>query len=135
MTAKTILVQLHHKIRAFEHVNKRLVLVDQDHLTAYMTKEFSFDHLQAARLGDPMHFHSYSLDQNTDGDLRLRLAERWSTNGEGIAKCLGLQAAANVELEALLKQLESKVSAQTLMSMEQPPPAATLIKEAADDES
>ncbi|MDP3683048.1 MAG: NotI family restriction endonuclease, partial [Ignavibacteria bacterium] len=32
MTAKTILVQLHHKIQTFEHLNKHLVLVLQNHL-------------------------------------------------------------------------------------------------------
>lgn len=32
MTAKTTLVQMHHKIQTFEHVNKRLVLVTQDGL-------------------------------------------------------------------------------------------------------
>ena len=35
----------------------------------------------------------------------------------------------------ILKQLEAKMSSQTLMSMEQPPPAASLIVEATDDES
>ncbi len=30
MTAKTILVQLHHKVGTFEHLNKKLVLVVQD---------------------------------------------------------------------------------------------------------
>ncbi len=135
MTAKTILVQLHHKIQTFEHVGKHLVLVDQDCLTAYMKKEFSFGHLQAARLGDPMHFHSYSLEGDERGNLRLQLAERLSTDGVGIAKCLGLQGEANVELEEILKQLEAKLSAQTLMKMEQPPPPASLIDEAVDDES
>jgi len=42
MTAKTILVQLHHKIETFEHLNKHLVLVLQNHLLDYMKKEFSF---------------------------------------------------------------------------------------------
>jgi len=135
MTAKTILVQLHHKIQTFENVSKHLVLVAQDYLIAYMKKEFSFDHLEAARLGDPMHFHSYSLEENEAGSLRLQLGERLSTDGEGIAKCLGLQGEANVALEEILKQIEAKISAQTLMSMERPPPAVSLIDEATDDES
>ena len=46
MTAKTILVQMHHKIQTFEHVNKRLVLVTQDRLLEYMTREFNFGHLK-----------------------------------------------------------------------------------------
>ena len=135
MTAKTVLVQLHHKIQTFEHVSKRLVLVAQDYLFDYMEREFSFEHLKAARLGDPMHFHSYSLAAGADGDLRLQLAERLSTDSEGIAACLGLQAEANVELEDILNQLEAKVSAHTLMSMERPPPARSLLDEAAEDAS
>jgi hypothetical protein len=48
MTAKTILVQLHHKIQTFEGVNKHLVLVVQDRLLDYMGREFSFGHLNEA---------------------------------------------------------------------------------------
>ena len=135
MTAKTVLLQLHHKIQTFEHVNKHLVLVVQNHLFAYMKKGFSFEHLKAARLGDPMHFHSYSLDETEDGGLRFQLGERLSTDGEGVAKCLGFQGEANVELEDILKQLEVKISAHTLLSLERPPPAASLIEKAADDEN
>jgi Restriction endonuclease NotI len=40
MTAKTILVQMHHKIHTFEHVNKKLVLVVQDKLLNYMSREY-----------------------------------------------------------------------------------------------
>src|SRR5262249_39463779 len=32
MTAKTALVQMHHKIKTFEHLSKKLVLVLQNHL-------------------------------------------------------------------------------------------------------
>ncbi len=46
MTAKTILVQMHHKIETFEHVNKKLVLVTQDRLLAYMSSEFDFAYLR-----------------------------------------------------------------------------------------
>ena len=40
MTAKTILVQLHHKIETFESLNKHLVLVIQDCLLEYIKKEY-----------------------------------------------------------------------------------------------
>lgn len=132
MTSKTILVQLHHKIRTLEHVSKKLVLVVQDHLLAYMKKEFSFDHLENARLGDPMHFHSYSLESD-EGVLKLQLAERLSTDTAGIAKCLGLQTEAKVELEAIIRQIEAKLSDNTLMSMETPPPAVSLVGQATED--
>ena len=54
MTAKTILMQLHHKIATFEHFNKHLALVTQDRLLQYMEKEFSFAHIKrSALMGDP----------------------------------------------------------------------------------
>jgi hypothetical protein len=61
MTAKTALVQLHHEVETFEGINKHLVLVLQDHLLAYMRREFQFEHVEKARLGDPMHIHSYKF--------------------------------------------------------------------------
>src|SRR5205085_3458321 len=44
MTAKTILVQLNHKIATFEHLWKRLVLVMEVCLLDYMRSEFAFRH-------------------------------------------------------------------------------------------
>ena len=118
MTAKTILVQLHHKILTLESVNKHLVLVVQDCLLDYMKKEFSFAHISAnAKIGDSMHFHSYSLSNDEDKNLSISLFERFSTDSDGIAKCLGLQALANVELEVIVKKLEQKISKKTLLSL------------------
>ena len=77
MTAKTILVQMHHKLLTFEHVNRKLALVVQDRLLEYMEKEFNFAHLnRPASLGDPMHFHAYSVSQKDDGAFRLNLVFR-----------------------------------------------------------
>lgn len=131
MTAKTILVQLHHKVGTFEHLSKKLVLVVQDHLLAYMRREFNFDHLATSRLGDPMHFHSYSLDYE-DGALRLQLTEQLSTDAAGIARCLGLQSEAKIDLQGVIERIECKLSNQTLLSPETPPPAATLIDQATE---
>jgi hypothetical protein len=116
MTAKTILVQLHHKIRTLEGLNKHLVLVIQDRLLDYMKREFSFAHVRAARLGDPMQIHSYRLRPKRD-ELRIELAERLSTDTEGISKCLGLRAEANMELAELVAYLESKLSRDTLLTV------------------
>jgi hypothetical protein len=118
MTAKTILVQLHHKIQTFENLNKHLVLVVQDCLLAYMQKEFAFAHISAtAKIGDAMHFHSYQLQPNQDNTYSISLFERYSTDAEGIAKCLGLQAEANIELEVILQILERKMSDITLLKL------------------
>lgn len=133
MTAKTILVQLHHKVRTFEHLSKKLVLVVQDHLLAYMKKEFTFDHPVPARLGDAVHFHSYALEAEGTA-RRLQLAEQLSTDEAGIARCLGMQSEAKVELEAVVRRIEARLSDQTLMTLETPPPAASLVGGAIEDE-
>lgn len=118
MTAKTILVQMHHKIQTFEHVNKKLALIVQDKLLAYMTREFKFDHLSVpAKIGDSMHLHAYSINQSKTGDFRLSMTNRFSTDAEGIATCLGLQAEARIELDLIISALQNKISSATLFSI------------------
>ncbi len=112
MTAKTILVQLHHKVRTFENLNRCLVVVIQDKLLDYMKKEFRFGHLSRARNADPMHFHSYNLSRKVDGH-RITLAERYSTDTEGIAVCLGLKAQAKMGFAEIVAVIESKISEAT----------------------
>ena len=115
MTAKTILVQMHHKIQTFEHVNKKLVLVVQDKLLNYMSREFQFDHLcNPASLGDSMHLHAYRMDVQSDQSYKLTMQSRLSTDADGIGLCLGLQAEARVELEQIIQALQAKISASTL---------------------
>lgn len=103
MTAKTIL-------------SKRLVLVLQDSLLAYIRSEFAFDHITGVRDGDPMQFHAYELSKETRG-YTLKLKERISTDTAGIAKCLGLQADMKVELKAILDQIEAKLPQSTLLTI------------------
>ncbi len=113
MTAKTILVQLHHKVGTFQHVGKPLALVVQSPLLRHMQKQFDFHHLHASpMLGDAMHFHAYDLLPG-DSENRLQLVERLSTDRDGIAKCLGLKGEANLELDELLTQIEAKLTTNT----------------------
>ena len=115
MTAKTVLVQMHHKIQTFEHVNKTLVLVVQDCLLDYMRREFNFSHLQSpAALGDSMHLHAYQIDKQDDNTYRLGLDSRLSTDAEGISICLGLQAEKRIKLAQIITTLEQKISPATL---------------------
>lgn len=116
MTAKTILVQLNHKIATFEYLSKRLVLVLQDYLLDYMRGEFAFNHIQGVRDGDPMQFHAYELRQEAVA-YSLNLKERISTDTAGIALCLGLQADTRVELRTILEQIESKLPQSTLLTI------------------
>lgn len=118
MTAKTTLVQLHHKIETLEHLNSHLVLALQDVLLAYMSREFAFQHMtEPPLLGHAMHFHAYSLLPRRTG-YGLKLAGRRSTDANGIAVALGLQTSARVEHEALVALLESRVSADTLLDLD-----------------
>lgn len=115
MTAKTILVQMHHKIHTFEHVNKKLVLVIQDKLLNYMSQEFKFEHLHTpATIGDSMHLHAYRMDKQVDDSYKLTMQSRLSTDAEGIGFCLGLQAEARIELEQIIQNLQTKISVSTL---------------------
>jgi hypothetical protein len=117
MTAKTILVQMHHKIQTFEHVNKKLVLIVQDKLLDYMQRAFNFGHLRSpASVGDSMHFHAYSIGEQTDSNYSLFLEGRWSTDADGIAQCMGLQTDAKVELKKIISILEQKISSNTLLA-------------------
>lgn len=117
MTAKTILVQLHHKIETFEHIGKHLVLTIQDYLLEYMNKEFNFGHLsEPSKIGDSMHIHAYSLEPE-DQEFKLELEKRLSTDAEGMSTCLGLQAEAKVELEQVIKNIEAKISDKTLLTL------------------
>ena len=116
MTAKTVLVQLNHKIETFEHLGKRLVLALQDRLLNYMQHEFSFNHIKGVRDGDPMHFHSYELHHEPSA-FSLQLKERLSTDAAGVAACLGLQVNAKVELALIFEQIEAKLPESTLLTV------------------
>jgi hypothetical protein len=118
MTAKTILIQLHHKIQTFEAINKHLVLVTQDYLLNYLHQQFQFSHLRNAQQGDPMHIHAYQITKQTNNLYRLELDERLSTDSDGIAICLGLQADAKVDLAEIVEQIELKISSNTRFELQ-----------------
>ncbi|MDR0952503.1 MAG: hypothetical protein LBM18_06220 [Oscillospiraceae bacterium] len=116
MSAKTILIQMHHKIHTFEHLDKHLVLVIQECFRDYMSREFSFSHMQTARQGDSFHIHSYSLDEVNNMALKLHLSNRISTDANGIAQCLGLQAEAKVDLDRIISYIQARISEKTLFT-------------------
>ena len=117
MTAKTILVQMHHKSQTFENVNRKLVLVIQDALLDYMRREFNFSHLRrSAALGDSVHLHSYIIDTQGDQTVKIVLDKRLSTDADGIARCLGLKSEARVEIGQIHQALKRKMSRDTLFT-------------------
>lgn len=116
MTAKTILIQMHHKSETFENLNKHLVLIIQKPFFSYINKQFSFAHIKGARVGDPVHIHSYDLKEK-DNHLKLSLDTRVSTDSNGIAESLGLNAQAKVELADIIVTLEQKLSDEYRLSI------------------
>ena len=117
MTAKTILVQIHHKVHTFEAVGKHLAVVVQDCLSDYFSREFQFEHVHRLPLmEDAVHFHAYSMGTMDKAGYTLRLATRYSTDSIGIATCLGLQSDAKMELGDILTRLSSKLSKRTLFT-------------------
>jgi hypothetical protein len=119
MTAKTILVQLHHKVDTLEHLGKRCVLVIQDCLLDYLRDQFDFGHIKDVWIGDSMHIHSYTMEESGP-EFTLHLHTRLSTDAAGVARCLGLQANTKVELETIVTELERKLSRETLLTVHVP---------------
>lgn len=119
MTAKTILVQMHHKAATFANINRHLVLVIQDPLLDYMRREFNFDHFaDPGDVVDTVHFHSYGMGSLGSGQLRsgLNLNTRISTDVAGIERCLGLKSEAAIEESVLLERISAKLTELTLFS-------------------
>jgi hypothetical protein len=83
----------------------------------YLQREFDFGHLNNGRIGDSMHIHSYGLLE-TGQRFRIQFDQRLSTDSAGVARCLGIQAAAHVELETITDDLERKLSLQTLLVLD-----------------
>ena len=116
MTAKTILMQLLHKVETFEHLGKHLVLIVQDIFFNYMMKEFTFQGINnPALIGDSLQFHSYSIVQRDGQNINLK--DRFSTDTKGLAKCLGLNAEIKVELMEIINRIEMKITNDTLLKI------------------
>lgn len=116
MTAKTILVQMHHKAKSFESMGKHLVLVVQCPLLGYIQKEFDCTMFRKPVVEDPVHIHSYSLEVGERG-YNIQLDSRLSTDSQGIMRCLGLNADTSIDVAEFERFLLSKVSEDTLLTI------------------
>ena len=68
-------------------------------------------------LGDPIHIHAYTLGME-DPVYKLGLTARLITDSSGISRCLDLRTNPNVELAMLIRQLEARISDQTIMQLQ-----------------
>jgi hypothetical protein len=88
----------------------------QDCLLDYVRTAFAFDHVTACVDTDTLHIHAYALAKVDSARLELDLAQRLSTDSNGVARCLSLQAEARIELPEIAGTLEAKMSDQTVWS-------------------
>ena len=109
MSAKTILMQLHHKALAFEALHKKLVLVLQQAFFEYMRHEFQTDHIHDAEETDAVHFHMYDMSLQ-NGAFDLHLVERKSTDILGIERMLTLGRAAKIMEEDVLARIQGRMT-------------------------
>ncbi len=109
MSAKTILMQLHHKALAFEALRKKLILVIQAAFFDYISHEFQTDQVHDAQDADPLHFHIYDLRPEAD-TLALSLVARKSTDIRGVERMLTLGRASQILEEDILGRLQGKMS-------------------------
>jgi hypothetical protein len=109
MSAKTILMQLHHKALAFEALHKKLILVLQQTFFEYMCREFQTDHIHDAAETDAVHFHMYDMSLQ-NGALDLHLVGRKSTDILGIERMLTLGRAAEIMEEDVLARIQGKMT-------------------------
>lgn len=117
MTAKTILVQMHHKAETLELLDKKLILVIQDVFFRYIVGEFSTTSLRDSELSDSVQIHVYSMFQALDGSFSLELSSRHSTNSVGVEAMLGLRQSAQMSEQELLANLQAKLSDATLLQI------------------
>ncbi|MDQ3236295.1 MAG: hypothetical protein M3Q54_02010 [Actinomycetota bacterium] len=108
MSAKTILVQMHHKAAAFEALGKRLILVVQDKFLAYIAREFQTDRLQVARDEDPVRFHVYDAVL-LGSQLRVVLSDQKSTDMLGVERMLSSGQDPEVLEEEVVARVKAKM--------------------------
>ncbi|MGP8124513.1 MAG: NotI family restriction endonuclease [Nitrososphaerales archaeon] len=102
MSAKTILIQMHHKSAAFEGLGKKLVLAIQSEFYDYLTKAFRTRQINEASEHDSIQFHIYDC-VNLNNRYALTLRSRKSTDVVGVEEMLGTRPPTISEEEVLNK--------------------------------
>lgn len=118
MTAKTILMQLLHKLGTFQSAQRHLVCVLQLQLFEYFESSFAFSHIQSADESQPLHFHSYLYTPGPTTESTIRLAKRSSTDEDGLALGLRLKAGTDSSVSTLLESLSGRLSESTLLTFD-----------------
>lgn len=107
MSAKTILMQLHHKAASFQAMNKKLVLVIQREFYEYMQGAFQTRHLSDADDNDTMQFHIYN-NVMLGLEYQLVIDTRKSTDVEGVERLLKLGVESDILEPEVVERIKSK---------------------------
>ncbi len=108
MSAKTILIQLHHKAEAFEALGKKLVLVIQEQFFDYISRTFQTAHFREARDENSVHFYIYDCIE-LNKKLCLRLAASKSTDVLGIERMLKLGNNRIISEAEIINKIKAKL--------------------------
>ena len=108
MSAKTILIQMHHKAESFELLGKKLVLVMQQQFWDYISREFRTAHFHKAETEDSVHFHIYTCVE-LDHKYRLTLSDHQSTNALGVERMLKLGKGADISEQEVVRRIKVKL--------------------------
>ena len=112
MSAKTILIQMHHKAAAFEELHKKFVLVIQRDFFEYMTRVFRTAHVREATDHDSVHFHIYDCIRSNNR-FEITLVDRRSTDVRGIEEMLNLREHVAISESAVLEKIRAKLPSAT----------------------
>lgn len=108
MSAKTILVQMHHKAAAFEALGRKLILVVQTEFFEYIVREFQTERLRAANDADSAHFHLYNVVL-LGSELRIVLNDRRSTDVLGVERMLSSGQKPEVLEQDVIGRIKAKM--------------------------
>lgn len=116
MSAKTILVQMHHKAEAFELLGKKLVLVLQKKFFDYISTEFRTDRLRSATQNDSMHIHVYDVVR-LESELQLLLNQKRSTDVGGVERMLTLGREASIKETEVIGRIRAKMPSAVRLAL------------------
>ena len=116
MSAKTILVQMHHKAAAFEDLGRKLVLVIQREFFDYVTQVFRTRHLHDTTDVDSIHFHIYDCIRLND-QFNISLVSRKSTNVSGIEEMLKLRESTTISEAEVFDKIRAKLPTARRLSV------------------
>jgi hypothetical protein len=114
MSAKTILIQLHHKGTFFQEHGKKLILVIQKEFYDYLSREFDTSKLHKAKDKDSIQFHIYDCKLKHEA-YDFSLLSRKSTDVNGIEYMLKLGKNSEILESKVLEKIQTKLSTSSVI--------------------